>query len=410
MRRNFFGGFIAGMAMTLIVLSLLGCQVSEAIQQLGQAAPKATAVAALPTATLTPLPPATPAPSAPPTAVLEEGPALGPGVDVEEELVTAVYERVSPSVVHITTQVLYTDFFFGVYPEEGAGSGFVFDKEGHIVTNYHVIKNARMIQVSFGKELAVPAEVVGTDPTNDLAVLKVDVPAEQLHPVELGTSQDLRVGQRALAIGNPFGEFDRTLTVGVISALGRTLREDSGVIRQVIQTDAAINPGNSGGPLLDSYGRVIGVNTAIVSPSGASAGIGFAIPVDTVRRVVPVLIEKGYYPHPWIGIAGYTITPAVARELDLPVEQGLLIARVYRGSPAERAGLRGGTREVVIGKQSVLLGGDIITAIDGQPIQDWDALDEYLEENTQVGDTVELTVVRDGRTLTVTLELAEEPH
>lgn len=410
MRRNFFGGFIAGVAATLIILSMLGCQVSEAIQQLGEDAPQATVVAALPTATLTPLPPATPTPSVPPPPVLREGLAFGAGVDVEEELVTAVYERVSPSVVHITTQVLYTDFFFGVYPEEGAGSGFVYDKEGHIVTNYHVIENARMIEVSFGEEQAVPAEVVGTDPSNDLAVIKVDVPAEQLHPVELGTSQDLRVGQRALAIGNPFGEFDRTLTVGVVSALGRTLREDSGVIRQVIQTDAAINPGNSGGPLLDSYGRVIGVNTAIVSPSGASAGIGFAIPVDTVRRVVPILIDKGYYPHPWIGIAGYTITPAVARELDLPVEQGLLIARVYRGSPAERAGLRGGTRQVIIGNQSVFLGGDIITAINGQPIQDWDALDEYLEENTQVGDTVELTVVRDGRTLTVSLQLAEEPH
>jgi S1-C subfamily serine protease len=398
------------------LLTLLGCQV------IGSARFSPTSAVEAVTATpfVTPADTATPARTpTPPPPTLTAAPAgeeldldtLFALADWEDQLISAIYERVSPSVVHITTRIIYADFFFGVYPEEGAGSGFVFDKEGHIVTNYHVIENAQTIEVTFGEDLTVPAEVVGTDPPNDLAVLKVDLPADQLHPVELGSSQELRVGQRALAIGSPFGQFDRTLTTGVISALGRTLQTESGrVIRKVIQTDAAINPGNSGGPLLDARGRLIGVNTAIVSPSGASAGVGFAIPVDTVRRVVPVLIEKGYYPHPWIGILGYSITPALARRLDLPVEQGILVARVYSDSPAARAGIRGATRQVVIGNQVVLAGGDILTAINGHPIRDWDSLDAYLEENTAVGDVVTVTLLRDGRERTVQVELAEEPR
>jgi S1-C subfamily serine protease len=334
-------------------------------------------------------------------------------VDLEpgEQIIINVYKKAAPSVVNIKTQVLQWDFFFGVYPEEGAGSGFVYDKEGHIVTNYHVVEGAQSIEVSFGEDLSVPAEVVGTDPLNDLAVLKVDVPPDKLVPVELGDSSTLQVGQWAIAIGNPFGRFERTLTVGVVSALNRTLELESGrIIRNLIQTDAAINPGNSGGPLLDSKGRVIGVNTAIVSPSRASAGVGFAIPVNVLKRVVPELIAYGRYRHPWLGVVGYTITPTLARRLNLPVDQGVLVAQVYRGSPAHKAGIRGAKDQVVIGSRIILVGGDIITAIDNTPIKGMDFLNAYLEDNTQVGQTVELSILRDGKPLKVKVVLEEEPQ
>jgi S1-C subfamily serine protease len=320
-----------------------------------------------------------------------------------------VYEKADPSVVHVTSQIVYQDRFFGMYPEEGTGSGFVYDDQGHIVTNYHVVEGAQSVEITLWDQTTLPAEVVGTDPGNDLAVLKVDVPAGGLVPIEIGTSQNLRVGQRAIAIGSPFGEYDRTLTVGVISALGRTLETDNGEwIRKVIQTDAAINPGNSGGPLLDSRGRLIGVNTAIASTSGSSAGIGFAIPVDTVQRVVPTRIERGSYPHPWIGTDGYSITPVLASYIELPVERGILIARVYRGSPAERAGLRGADRETYVGNYRILVGGDIITAVDGQAVKDQEDLDAYLEEFKHVGDEITLTFLRDGAEQSARLVLAED--
>ncbi len=348
-----------------------------------------------------------PTPTNTPTPVSVSSVDLEPG----EQIIINVYKKAAPSVVNIKTQVLQWDFFFGVYPEEGAGSGFVYDKEGHIVTNYHVVEGAQSIEVSFGEDLSVPAEVVGTDPLNDLAVLKVDVPPDKLVPVELGDSSTLQVGQWAIAIGNPFGRFERTLTVGVVSALNRTLELESGrIIRNLIQTDAAINPGNSGGPLLDSKGRVIGVNTAIVSPSRASAGVGFAIPVNVLKRVVPELIAYGRYRHPWLGVVGYTITPTLARRLNLPVDQGVLVAQVYRGSPAHKAGIRGAKDQVVIGSRIILVGGDIITAIDNTPIKGMDFLDAYLEDNTQVGQTVELSILRDGKPLKVKVVLEEEPQ
>jgi S1-C subfamily serine protease len=348
-----------------------------------------------------------PTPTNTPTPVSVSSVDLEPG----EQIIINVYKKAAPSVVNIKTQVLQWDFFFGVYPEEGAGSGFVYDKEGHIVTNYHVVEGAQSIEVSFGEDLSVPAEVVGTDPLNDLAVLKVDVPPDKLVPVELGDSSTLQVGQWAIAIGNPFGRFERTLTVGVVSALNRTLELESGrIIRNLIQTDAAINPGNSGGPLLDSKGRVIGVNTAIVSPSRASAGVGFAIPVNVLKRVVPELIAYGRYRHPWLGVVGYTITPTLARRLNLPVDQGVLVAQVYRGSPAHKAGIRGAKDQVVIGSRIILVGGDIITAIDNTPIKGIDFLNAYLEDNTQVGQTVELSILRDGKPLKVKVVLEEEPQ
>ncbi len=359
--------------------------------------------------TVTPLP--TPTPQIV-IVVATPTPGLLPeAVDVSEERVIAVYERVSPAVVNITTRVLHESFFFGIYPEEGAGSGFLWDREGHIVTNYHVVEGARSIEVGFGGDIVRPATVVGVDPPNDLAVLRVEDVPPDVQPIELGDASRLRVGQRAIAIGNPFGQFERTLTTGVISALNRTVTvDDDTVLRHVIQTDAAINRGNSGGPLLDSFGRLIGVNSAIYSPTGTSAGVGLAISVDTVKRVVPELIEHGRYRHPWLGVLGYSITPALARALDLPVEQGLLVARIYQGSPAARAGLRPAQRQVVLGNRLILAGGDIITAIDGEPIRGMDDLDAYLEERTRVGQTVTLDVIRDGKERQISAELDEMPR
>ena len=358
----------------------------------------------------------TPAPTPTPVVIVVTAtptpglPEMLAAIDVGEQRVIAVYQQASPAVVNITTKILRRSFCWGVYPEEGSGSGFVWDSDGHIITNYHVIEDARSIEVSFGEDVAMPAEIVGVDPPNDLAVLLVDTLPEGAKPIPLGSSADLQVGQTTMAIGNPFGQFERTLTTGVISALNRTLEvENDRVLRRVIQTDAAINRGNSGGPLLDSQGRLIGINSAIFSPTGTSAGIGLAIPVDTAKRVVPELIAHGRYQHPWLGALGYSITPTLAETLELPVERGLLVAQLYRGSPAVRAGLQGAAEEVILGNRRVYIGGDIITAIDGQPLRTWEDLFAYLELETRVGQTIELAIWRGDQQLTVTIDLAEEP-
>ena len=326
-------------------------------------------------------------------------------IDIEEQLITNLYERVGPSVVHVASEVVTMDFFFGPLASEGTGSGFVWDDAGHIVANYHVVEDATRIEVIFSDESQVEAEVVGVDPRNDLAVLRVDPAATPLQPLALGAAEAIRVGQRAIAIGNPFG-LDRTLTTGVVSALGRPLETETGdYIFNVIQTDAAINPGNSGGPLLNSRGEVIGINTAI--QEGAE-GIGFAVPVDTLRRVVPVLVSEGRYPHATLGLLGYSISAALAEALGLPVERGVLVAQLGRGGPADAAGVRGAQQEVIVGNRRVLAGGDIITHLDGREIADWNALLEYLELNKLVGDPVTLTLLRDGQPLTVEATLAAE--
>ncbi len=320
----------------------------------------------------------------------------------------AVYERVSPSVVHITTRATAFDLFRGPIYQEGTGSGFVWDAEGHIVTNNHVVEGADQIEVVLADGTAAPAVLVGADAYNDLAVLRIRVPRDKLQPVTLGDSASLRVGQWVIAIGNPFG-LDRTMTVGIISALGRTLELSDRPLGEVIQTDAAINPGNSGGPLLDLDGRVIGINTAIRSPSGGSVGIGFAIPVNTIRRVVPELIARGRYPHPWLGASFFEITPAFAQAFRLPVDHGLLTIRVVPGGPADRAGLRGATQRVSTRFGDVFLGGDIITAIDDRPLRRVDDLVIYLENHKRVGDPVTLSILRDGRPQTLTVTLGERP-
>lgn len=365
--------------------------------------------------------PSSPTPAAMPTpqivvVVATPTPGLPPVVDTADSVEArriAVYERVAPAVVNVTTQVLRSSFFWGTLPEEGSGSGFLWDAAGHIVTNYHVVSGAQRIEVSFGEGLnMLQAIVVGADPANDLAVIKVDTVPAGVSPVEVGTSVDLKVGQSAIAIGNPFGQFERTMTEGIISAVNRTIETENTVLRGVIQTDAAINRGNSGGPLLDSGGRLIGVNSAIYSPTGTSAGVGLAIPVDKVVQVVPVLIEKGRYPHPWLGVEGlgYELSPNLARALRLTVNSGLLIARMYQGSPADQAGLRSATDQVILGNRRYLVGGDVIIAIDGRPLAKWDDLSAYLEEQTSVNQQVTLTIVRNGQELAVPVTLEDMPE
>ena len=372
----------------VVVLLLAACRIDFATDTATPTAPPATPTPIIIVATPTPLADANLLP-----------------IDIEEQLISNLYERVGPSVVHVASEIVTVDFFFGPMASEGTGSGFVWDDAGHIVTNYHVIEDASRIEVIFSDESQVEAEVVGVDPRNDLAVLRVDPAATALQPLALGAAETIRVGQRAIAIGNPFG-LDRTLTTGVVSALGRPLETETGdYIFNVIQTDAAINPGNSGGPLLNSRGEVIGINTAI--QEGAE-GIGFAVPVDTLRRVVPVLVSEGRYPHATLGLLGYSISAALAEALGLPVERGVLVAQLGRGGPADAAGVRGAQQEVIVGNRRVLAGGDIITHLDGREIADWNALLEYLELNKLVGDPVTLTLLRDGQPLTVEATLAAE--
>ncbi|OGO05081.1 MAG: hypothetical protein A2Y73_01870 [Chloroflexi bacterium RBG_13_56_8] len=324
--------------------------------------------------------------------------------DVQEALTIMVYERASPSVVHITSRVITMDFSGGLYPSEGTGSGFVIDEQGHIVTNNHVVEGAQTVEVILLDGTVAEAEIVGLDPLNDLAVIRVDVDPDELYPVDMSYEGQLKVGQRAIAIGNPFG-LDWTLTTGVISSLGRPLQISSDqIIYDVIQTDAAINPGNSGGPLLNSRGQLIGVNAAI---RAGAENIGFAIPLSTVQRVVPELIENGRYRHPWMGVEGYGLFPELAQRLELPVEKGMLIARIASGSPAELAGLRGATSEMVLGNFRILVGGDIIVAIDGSYIESDAARREYLETRTRAGQEIEVTFYRGDELMTTRVRLGE---
>jgi S1-C subfamily serine protease len=317
----------------------------------------------------------------------------------EEQALVRLYEQVSPSVVNI-----------GVYTVRGSGggSGFVIDSDGHIVTNNHVVENAEMILVQFADETVAEAELVGADADSDLAVIRVDVPDDLLKAVPLADSSALRVGQLAIAVGSPFG-FEQTMTTGIISALGRIVRQENGYsLLQLIQTDAAINPGNSGGPLLNAEGEVIGVNTLIFSSSGSSAGIGFAVPVDTVKRVVPSLIATGGYADPWLGIRGLSLNPMIAEVLDLPVDQGVLLQRVAPQGPADRADLRGNDRRVEFEGMSLPTGGDIVVAINGAETRDMDDLDVLLAEYA-VGQIVTLDIFRGEEMLRVDVLLEERP-
>ncbi|MCK4452236.1 MAG: trypsin-like peptidase domain-containing protein, partial [Anaerolineae bacterium] len=335
--------------------------------------------------------------------------------DVESQILIEVYRKVNPSVVNVTNLARLELFAEEEVIPQGEGSGFVWDDQGHIVTNAHVVEGADEVQVTLYDGLTFPAQVIGVDPDSDLAVVKIDPQGLELRPVELGDIDEIVVGQRAIAIGNPFG-FEGTLTQGAVSAIGRTIPSLTDFnIPEAIQTDAAINPGNSGGPLLDLRGHVIGVNAQIISPSRASAGIGFAVSSNTVRRVAPELIAQRRYPHPWLGatLASFNAQGAqILREagMDVPVDEGLLVMEIVPGGPAEVAGIRGSDQVVRFGRTPILVGGDIIIAVNGAPTTDFKELTVYLELETQVGDTVEITLIRDGQQMTVPLTLAERPQ
>ncbi len=372
-----------------------------------------------------------------PTLIAESSGAVKGGssaLAAYEGTLEDIYARVSPSVVNIQVvqkvAVSPSQFPFALTPEEqlqggeeqyqysqGSGSGFVWDKEGHIVTNNHVVEGADKIQVIFSDGVTVDATVVGTDPDSDLAVIKVERPAESLVPVALGDSTQLRVGQLAIAIGNPFG-LEGTLTTGVVSALGRSLPVDNSssqtgasyTIPDVIQTDASINPGNSGGVLVDTEGHVIGVTSAIISPVNVSAGIGFAIPSAIVKQVVPSLISEGHYDHPRLGISGMSLVPDLAEAMNLESTQlGALIIEVVPGGPADKAGVRGSDRQVSIDGATARVGGDVVIAIDGEPVKRFEDLPAYLASSTKVGQTIKLTVLRDGKEMELSLTLDARP-
>lgn len=332
----------------------------------------------------------------------------GSGVKLEgiEAENVRIYRQAAPAVANIVTRTVEYDFFFNAVPTEGAGSGFVIDAGGHILTNYHVVQGAQTIEVTLGDQSRYKAKFIGADSRNDIALIQVDPKGHKLTPLPLGDSRNLLVGQRVLAIGNPFG-FQSTLTTGVVSSLGRTVQTgDTTFIDEAIQTDAAINRGNSGGPLLDSHGNVIGINSAIFSPSGTAAGIGFAIPINTARRVADDLISKGRVRRATLGIAGRALWPDLAQALDLPVEQGLLIENVDPGGPAARAGIHGGNRSVLAGLQEIRIGGDVLIAVDGKAIANQVDLNVLLNR-AQPGDTITLTVMRAGKKIDVPVKLGE---
>jgi putative serine protease PepD len=331
------------------------------------------------------------------------------GLNKTERDLIRIYREVSPAVVNITSTAVRFDFFFNPIPQRGSGSGFIIDTQGHIITNNHVVEDAKSVEVTLADGKKVPAKLIGRDPLNDLAVVKIEIPREQLHIVRFGDSRQLQIGQIAIAIGNPFG-LDRTVTSGVVSSLERTLRTESGrEIRGVIQTDAAINPGNSGGPLLNSRGEVIGINTAIFSPSGGSVGIGFAIPINTAKRLIPELIAKGRVSHPWLGVSGLSVTPEISRVLELPIQHGVLVVRVSPRSPSARAGIRGGRRRIRVGNTILQVGGDLLVEVDGRKIERMHDLIAYLEDQKRVGETVELGILRGAQRLQVTVTLGELP-
>jgi S1-C subfamily serine protease len=307
-----------------------------------------------------------------------------------------IYNQLKQSVVLIETDL-------------GLGSGFVYDEDGHIITNNHVIEDADTIQVTFLDGNITSAQLVGTDLYSDLAVIKIDQKVTTLQPVVLGSSSDLAVGEPVAAMGNPYGLSD-TLTVGIVSSLGRTMDATGGyVIIDIVQMDAAVNPGNSGGPLVNIKGQVVGVNSAIESDTGSFAGIGFAIPSDTVNREIDDLIETGTYKHPWIGISGRDVSIAIADAMDLEKAQGFLVIGVTEGSPAEEAGIIGGDHDETIDGQTVTLGGDVIIGVDGLSVRTLTDAVVYIERNKHPGDSVELTIIRDDQERTLTLILGERP-
>lgn len=324
-------------------------------------------------------------------------------LDSEEQNNISVYRKNIPSVVNVTSRAMTFDFFYGLVPQEGQGSGFIIDKEGHILTNYHVIADARQIEVTLHNRKKYKATIVGTDPAHDLAVIQIK--ATDLVPAVLGDSRNLQVGQKVYAIGNPFG-LAGTMTRGIVSSI-RPVREPNGAtIDEAIQTDAAINPGNSGGPLMNWHGEVIGINTMILSSVGQNSGVGFAIPINTAKAVLNDLMTLGRVRRPALGVSTIPISPELADEIGLPADYGLLIVQVTSGGSADQAGLRGGTERAYLGNTPIMLGGDLIVAIDGQKIEDEDDLAQAMN-NHRAGDTVKITIYRGKKKMDVNVSLGE---
>jgi len=324
-------------------------------------------------------------------------------LDAEEQNNIIVYRKNIASVVNITSRAVTFDFFYGLVPEEGQGSGFIIDKDGHILTNYHVVAEARQVEVTLHNRKKYKATIVGTDRSHDLAVVQIKAP--DLQPMTLGDSTNLQVGQKVYAIGNPFG-LSGTLTRGIVSSI-RSVQEPNGqTIDEAIQTDAAINPGNSGGPLLNWHGEVIGINTMIASNVGQSAGIGFAIPINTAKAVLNDLVTLGRVRRPAMGVRTIPIDPDLADQLGLAADYGLLIVQVVQGGAADRAGLRGGNERAYLGNVPIMIGGDLIVAIDGERIEDQQDLAQIMNKH-RAGDAVHVTIYRGKKKLQVEVTLGE---
>jgi S1-C subfamily serine protease len=340
-----------------------------------------------------------------------EASAAGPASfeDGQGKSIGEIYTQEARGVVQVlATSVVSDDPFFGPQESSALGSGFVIDQAGRIVTNFHVVDGASQVQVSFSGEDRVDARVIGTDPSTDIAVLQIDEQARALTPLPLGDSDSVNVGDAVVAIGNPFG-LERTVTAGIVSALQREITAPNGfAIDEVIQTDASINRGNSGGPLLNANGEVIGVNAQIESTTGGNVGIGFAIPINTVKEVVSQIIEGGKVEHAYLGIEMQTIDEELTRHFRLPAERGVLISRVVPGSPADQAGLEGGSRRVVVGGESYVLGGDVITAADGEALESAEELRSIVNDR-KPGEELALEVRREDSTETVTVTLGRRP-
>ena len=329
--------------------------------------------------------------------------AGGEGLDNEEQNNISVYRKNIPTVVNVTSKAVTFDFFYGLVPQEGQGSGFIIDKEGHILTNFHVIADARQVEVTLHNRKRYRAKVIGTDRAHDLAVIQID--AQSLTPAVLGDSRNLQVGQKVYAIGNPFG-LNGTLTTGIVSSI-RSVREPDGMaIDDAIQTDAAINPGNSGGPLMNRNGEVIGINTLIASNVGQSAGIGFAIPINTAKAVLNDLVTLGRVKRPALGVVTIPISPELADQMGLPADYGLLIVQVSPGGAAARAGLKGGNEPAYLGNTRIMLGGDLIVAADGQRLEDQQDLAQMMNKH-RAGDTIRITIYRGKKKMDVDVALGE---
>ena len=326
----------------------------------------------------------------------------------DESINVRIYRQASPAVANILTKATEYDFFMDPVPIEGAGSGFVIDPRGYILTNFHVVEGAQSIEVVLGDQSRYPAKFIGADQRNDVALIKIDPKGKRLVALALGDSGAIQVGQKVLAIGNPFG-FQSTLTTGVVSALGRTVQtSQTTFIDEAIQTDAAINRGNSGGPLINSRGEVIGINSAIYTPTGTTAGIGFAIPINTAKSIANDLITDGRVHRAFLGIETMPVNDWLSQALDLPVQDGLLVERVTRGSPAAGAGIRGGDRVAQAGMRKIAIGGDVIVAVDGQKISNQFDMNVILNRK-RPGDSVNVSLYRGGKKMDIPVKLGERP-